>query len=142
MGGIIEARKLTSRRELFRLLIYVKPDYVAANAFSVNKPLAEKLLSIKPSRRSMQLEKCFNEVVSDFPPGAVIKDIDVMFNPDYKVDVLKILMASRKRKRYSVIWPGRCEDGKLIYGEEGFPDYKTYNIENYDITCVIGGYGK
>ena len=51
-------------------------------------------------------------------------------------------MASRKRKRYSVIWPGRCEEVKLIYGEEGFPDYKTYDIENYDITCVIGGYGK
>lgn len=69
MGGIIEARKLTSRRELFRLLIYVKPDYVAANAFSVNKPLAEKLLSItlasiylkaKPNKTTIQsLTMCF-----------------------------------------------------------------------------------
>jgi hypothetical protein len=51
-------------------------------------------------------------------------------------------MAARKRKRYSVIWPGKCENGKLIYGEEGYPDYRTYDIENYDITCVIGGYEK
>lgn len=137
MGGIIEARKLTSRRELFRLLIYVKPDYVAANAFSVNKPLAEKLLSIKPSRRSMQLEKCFNEVVSDFPPGAVIKDIDVMFNPDYKVDVMRILIAANKLKPISVIWPGRCAEGKLYYSEESLPDYKVFEIGDYDIYCVV-----
>ena len=109
---------------------------------SVSKPLAEALLACKPNRRSMKLEQIFNNILDTLPDGAVIKDIDVLFNPDYKVDVLKILIESRKRKRYSVIWPGRCEDGKLIYSEEGFPDYKTYNIENYDITCVIGGYGK
>ena len=68
--------------------------------------------------------------------GVTIKDIDVMFNPDYKVDVLKILIATRKRKNYSVIWPGKFEDGKLIYGEEGYPDYKVFNIADYDITCV------
>jgi hypothetical protein len=72
----------------------------------------------------------------------IIKDIDVMFNPDYKVDVLKILIAARKRKRYSVIWPGRFENGKLIYSEEGYADYKTYNLADYDVTCVIGGQGK
>ena len=65
-----------------------------------------------------------------------------MFNPEYKVDVLKILMAAEKEKHPSVIWPGRCENGKLIYSEEGYPDYKTYDIETYDITCVIGGYDK
>lgn len=109
---------------------------------SVGKLLAEALLECKPNRRSMKLEQIFNTVLDTFPDGVVIKDIDVMFNPDYKVDVLKILMASRKRKLYSVIWPGKCENGKLIYGEDGYPDYKTYDIENYDITCVIGGYDK
>ena len=55
------------------------------------------------------------------------------------MDVLKILISARKRKRYSVIWPGRFENGKLIYGEEGYPDYKVYRIEDYDITCVKSG---
>ena len=84
----------------------------------------------------MKLEQIFNTVLDRYPDGVAIKDIDVMFNPDYKVDVLKILIAARKRKRYSVIWPGRLEDGKLIYGEEGYPDYKVYEIADYDITCV------
>ena len=143
MGTIIEISRLPDDAAMVsRLLIYMNAIQKMHESRSVSKPLAEALLACKPNRRSMKLEQIFNNVLDTLPDGAVIKDIDVMFNPDYKVDVLKILMASRKRKRYSVIWPGRCEDGKLIYGEEGFPDYKTYNIENYDITCVIGGYGK
>lgn len=143
MGTIIEISRLPDDAAMIsRLLIYMKAIQKMHEPRSVSKPLAEALLAYKPNRRSMKLEQIFNNVLDTLPDGVVIKDIDVMFNPDYKVDVLKILMASRKRKRYSVIWPGRCEEGKLIYGEEGFPDYKTYNIENYDITCVIGGYGK
>ena len=143
MGTIIEISRLPDDATMVsRLLIYMKAIQKMHEPRSVSKPLAEALLACKPNRRSMELEQIFNNVLDTLPDGAVIKDIDVMFNPDYKVDVLKILMASRKRKRYSVIWPGRCEEGKLIYGEEGFPDYKTYDIENYDITCVIGGYGK
>ena len=143
MGTIIEISRLPDDAAMVsRLLIYMKAIQKMHEPRSVSKPLAEALLACKPNRRSMKLEQIFNNILDTLPDGVVIKDIDVLFNPDYKVDVLKILIESRKRKRYSVIWPGRCEDGKLIYGEEGFPDYKTYNIENYDITCVIGGYGK
>lgn len=143
MGTIIEISRLPDDAAMIsRLLIYMKAIQKMHEPKSVSKPLAEALLACKPNRRSMKLEQIFNNILDTLPDGAVIKDIDVLFNPDYKVDVLKILIESRKRKRYSVIWPGRCEDGKLIYSEEGFPDYKTYNIENYDITCVIGGYGK
>lgn len=143
MGTVIEFNSLPNEDAMLsRLLIYMKVIKKINEPKSVSKPLAEALLACKPNRRSMKLEQIFNNILDTLPDGEVIKDIDVLFNPDYQVDVLKILMAARKRKRYSVIWPGRCEDGKLIYGEEGFPDYKTYNIENYDITCVIGGYGK
>ena len=143
MGTVIEFNSLPNEDAMLsRLLIYMKVIKKINEPKSVSKPLAEALLACKPNRRSMKLEQIFNNILDTLPDGVVIKDIDVLFNPDYHVDVLKILMAARKRKRYSVIWPGRCEDGKLIYGEEGFPDYKTYNIENYDITCVIGGYGK
>lgn len=143
MGTVIEFNSLPNEDAMLsRLLIYMKVIKKINEPKSVSKPLAEALLACKPNRRSMKLEQIFNNILDTLPDGVVIKDIDVLFNPDYQVDVLKILMAARKRKRYSVIWPGRCENGKLIYGEEGYPDYKTYDIENYDITCVIGGYDK
>lgn len=143
MGMVIELKSLSDEDAMLsRLLIYIKVISNINEPKSVSKPLAEALLACKPNRRSIKLEQMFNNVLDTYPDGMVIRDIDVMFNPDYKVDVLKILMAARKRKKYSVIWPGKCENGKLIYGEEGFSDYKIYDVEDYDITCVIGGYGK
>jgi hypothetical protein len=143
MGEIIEISQLPDDEGMVsRLLVYLKLLKKLQEPKSVSKPLAEALLACKENRRSMKLEQIFNSVLDRYPDGVVIKDIDVLFHPNYQVDVLKILMAARKRKRYSVIWPGKCENGKLIYGEEGYPDYRTYDIENYDITCVIGGYEK
>lgn len=137
MGVIIEARKLSSRQELYRLVVFSRPGLAPSDAISINKPLAEKLIELKPSRRTMQLEKCFREVIEELPAGATIRDFDVMFNPDYKVDVMTILIAANKRKQISVIWPGHYDDGKLIYSEEFLPDYKSFEIKNYDIYCVV-----
>ena len=138
MGTIIEFHQVSDEQAMLnRLLVYFKAFQKMAEPRSVSKELAEGLLACKENRRSMKLEQIFNSVLDRYPDGVTIKDIDVLFNPDDKVDVLKILIAARKRKRYCVIWPGRFEDGKLIYAEEGYPDYKVYEIANYDITCVI-----
>lgn len=141
MGTIIEFHQAADEEAMLsRLLVYMKAIQKMLKPKSVSKELADGLLACKPNRRSMKLEQIFNTVLDKYPDGVTIKDIDVMFNPDYKVDVLKILISARKRKKYSVIWPGRFEDGKLIYGESGYSDYKTYSIADYDITFVkLGG---
>lgn len=137
MGTIIEFHQVADEQAMLnRLLIYMKAIQKMTEPQSVSKELADELLACKPNRRSMKLEQVLNKVLDRYPDGVTIKDVDVMFNPDYQVDVLKILIAARKRKKYSVIWPGRFEDGKLIYAEEGYPDYKVFNIADYDITFV------
>lgn len=141
MGNIIEFHQVADEEAMLsRLLVYMRTIQRLLEPKSVSKELADGLLACRSNRRSMKLEQIFNTVLDRYPDDVTIKDIDVMFNPEYKVDVLKILVAARKRKRYSVVWPGRFEDGKLVYGEEGYPDYKVYKIEDYDITFVkLGG---
>lgn len=71
------------------------------------------------------------------PDEVIIKDFDVLFNPEYKVDMMKIMVVACKIKPFSAIWPGTLVENKLIYAEEGFKDYKTYSVEDYDVTCII-----
>lgn len=137
MGTIIDISQIPDQETKFsRLLVYLNALQKIQEPQSVSKKLADGLLACRPDRRSIKLEQIFNLVLDYYPDGVIIKDIDVMFNPEYKVDVMKILIAARKRKQYSVIWPGIYEDEKLIYGEEGYIDYKVYKIADYDITCV------
>lgn len=140
MGVIIRARDYLPEKQMGMLkpIIFCVPSKeIAEKVVSVNKALAEELIKVRPNRRTVQLERCFNQVISGLPDGAVIKDFDVLFNPDYQVDVLKIFVTACKQKTFSVLWPGRPEGGKLYYAEEGFPDYKIYNIGDYDITCIV-----
>ena len=136
--GIIINKNDILQQTLFRLIIYTDNtcDF-ETSAVSINKRLAEKLRKLKPARRTMQLEKCFNEILDSLPEKVVIKDIDVMFNPAYKVDVIRILVEANKRHPFSLVWSGRYDDNRLLYGEEDLTDYKAYEISDYDIVCVV-----
>ena len=138
MGTIIDMRKMPNEEAVFRLLIYCKATQELSNeAVSANKYLACELLSCKPLQRTMKLETIFLKFLQEHPDNVLIKDIDVLFNPEYEVDVLKTLLSVYKRKKFRLIWSGSYRDGCLIYSEEGRSDYKTYNINEYDIMCVI-----
>ena len=136
MGIVLEPGQIIDENLFSRLVVYKKKIIELQKSKSISKELADSLLACRPNRRSMKLEQIFNTVLDRYPDGVTIKDIDVLFNPAYKVDVLKILISARKRKRYCVIWPGEFEDGKLIYGEEGYADYQVFNIADYDITFI------
>ena len=138
MGTLVEYRKMPDKHTVYRLLIYSKAiSEIASQATAVNKPIAAELVDLKPNRRTMQLEKCFVKVLESLPEQPIIKDIDVLFNPAYKVDVMKLLSSAYKQKQFSLVWPGSYADGKLTYSEEGYPDYRVYEINDYDIMYVI-----
>lgn len=140
MGNIVQYSKLSGQsiQGLMRPIVFCDSAYCnQANMFDINHALAEKLMKIKPERRSIRLEMCFNQILSGLPDNVIVKNFDVMFNPNYKVDVLQILIAANRKKTFSVLWPGKLLAGKLIYAEDGYVDYKEFDVNNYDITCVI-----
>ena len=140
MGKIIHSRSIygSERTGLLKPIIYCCPDKATVDsAVPMNHALAEKLSALKPKRRTMRLAACFEEILETLPDNVVIKDFDVMFNPDYKVDVLKIMVYVCKRKPFSIIWPGKYEDGKLFYAEDGCQDFKVFSVEEYDVTCIV-----
>lgn len=138
MGSSITQQQYLALTNMYRLVIFTTDAYEQkADAVSVNKRLAEELRKLKPTRRTMQLEKCFNKILDSLPEKVVIKDIDVMFNPAYRVDVIRILVEANKRHPFSLVWSGRYDDNRLLYGEEGLADYKAFEISDYDIVCVV-----
>lgn len=140
MGTIISVRNFSKNNisGMLKPIIYCCPyENIADMAVSINLPLAEKLAGCRRNRRTMRIEMFFNQILEQLPDGAVIKDFDVMFNPEYQVDVLKIMTVACKKKVFSVVWPGRYEEGKLFYAEDGYPDFKAFSIEEYDVTCII-----
>lgn len=140
MGIVISKRDLSTidKTRLMRPLIYCNPDKeIEERAVSLNVPLAKKLVTIDPKRRTLRMDRCIQQVLGGLSADAIIKEFDVLFNPEYEVDILRILIAQYRIKTFDVVWPGRYENGKLIYAEEEYRDYKIFEINKYDITCVV-----
>ena len=113
------------------------PKSIDVMTVSISRQLSKMLIQCVNKQRTRRLEAYFNEIIDTLPDDVAITDFDVMFNPEYKVDVLKILINAHRRKPFYIIWPGKYVDGILIYAETGYPDYKVFNVNDYDITCVI-----
>lgn len=140
MAVVVKKNKLAvfEKTGLPQPVIFCQPDPAFEEvAVSLNVQLAQKLSSLKPSRRTMRLEQCFRQVIDSLPENPTIQDFDVLFNPDYEVDVLRVMVSVGRSKPFQVVWPGKYEDGRLIYAEEGFRDYKVFEISKYDVTVVV-----
>lgn len=141
MGDIIKAYQFNSSESgsLMKPIIYCShTEELMSSAVSINFPLAKEFQKQSSTMmRTMRLEKNLQMVLETLDDNPVIKEFDVLFNPAYQTDVLKALINVCRKKQFSVIWPGRYADGKLYYAEEGYKDYKVYNIEDYDITVVV-----
>ena len=118
-------------------IIHCEKDKSEIHAISINKHLAEKLIGISPRRRSLKIAKILSGILSMLPENVVIKDFDVLFNPDYDIDLLKILINIRREKSFEVIWPSVYDDEKLVYSEKEYKDYKVFSLSEYDITCIV-----
>lgn len=123
---------------LMKPIIFCCPDEeLEKNAIALNVSIAEKLITTKPSRRSFKLPSIIDTIIADLPEDSIIKDFDVLFNPDYQIDVLQLLIAAYKKKEFAILWPGTYSDGKLMYAETDYSDFKIYDLDKYDVTCIV-----
>ena len=138
MGITIRADRLASGRIMKPIIYTARVNGVTDNKVSLNRSLAERLIKISsPRQRGMRMGQVLLDCIKNQPDNILIADIDAMFKPDYPIDVLKVLIEACRAKPFQVFWPGSYEDGTLIYSVPGMPDYKTYKIENYDVTVII-----
>lgn len=106
------------------------------NVLKVNGLLSEKLLNYQPKKRNLYIIDEFNKIIDNICEPILIKDFEILFDPGFQVDVLKLFIMTNRKKRIAVLWPGKCRYGKLTFAEPGYPDYKVYKIKDYDISCV------
>ena len=135
MGRMISKFQL-QQEYVSNLVIFCGDKEVNDNEISLNNELANKLLAIKESKRALKMQDLIYEIVKSHGENIIVRDIDIVFNPAYKIDVLKMFETLYKSIKFSLIWPGTYNECFLIYAEEGYKDYRKYDINNYDITGV------
>lgn len=103
--------------------------------FRVNLPLSKALLQYKPEERIIYIEKEMHKLLSK-PELVFLTDFEMLFDPRYEIDVLKIFCDRARHYPLIIKWPGSISHSKLIYAEYGDPDYHEYDCANYQVVIV------
>lgn len=123
---------------LMKPIVFCSPDEEQErDAVSLNVSVAEMLVKVKPQRRSFKIPSIIDNIIASLPPKSTIKDFDVLFNPEYQIDVLQLLIVACRKNEFSILWSGTYSEGRLIYAETGYADFKIFNLEKYDVTCIV-----
>lgn len=99
--------------------------------------VSEQLCSMPEESRKQNIvdvvKKVINGTASD---NVVVENIDLLFSPEYSLDVIKLFTLAGKNKRLIVLWEGTFKDGMITYAEPDCEDYHKYEIKNYDVYCI------
>jgi hypothetical protein len=132
-----EYRKYGSDR-LMKPVIFCRSDKeLAEKAIAMNVDIAKKLIDVEITQRSFKISDVIDSVIAELPENSTIKEFDVLFNPDYQINVLKLFIAACRKKEFAILWPGTFSEGKLMYARAGYSDFKIYDLDEYDVTCVV-----
>lgn len=141
MGIIIKRRDFPTIIEQTRQGVFVLAPKVAVpvNATFVNigLMLGERIYKAKeegaPVKISNELDAILGEELNDI----TLTNTDILFSPEYELDVIKLLLLVGRNQRLYVEWPGEIAGEKLTYSEPGRFDFKEYNIKDYVDTYVV-----
>ena len=99
--------------------------------------LSERLLRYPIEiRNSILIQELDKLLLNTDDNKLLIKNIDILVNPEYKIDILKYFYSLARGKKVAIEWNGSIKNDYLQYSEIGYLDYKRYSINKYDIICI------
>lgn len=109
-------------------------DYVI---IKLGQTLSNELKQIDKNIRNTEVEKVMKRIFSEvYSNRVIVTDIDILFNPYYKLDIIKLFIQLSRNKTFIIQWPGKLDSNNLIYSKPQYDDYKKYEIKDYNIICL------
>lgn len=141
MGTVIKRRDFPVVNEralqgLFLLAPNVNiPDSVPI--VNIGLMLSERIHEAKADGSPIDIANELNSILSKEHHDINLANTDILFSPEYELDVIKLLLQLGRNQRFYMQWPGEITGEKLTYSEPGRFDFKEYNIKDYVDTYVV-----
>ena len=103
---------------------------------SLNRDLAAKLMKLPIEQRSQSIMEKTREILGQNHSGVIIRDFEILFDPSYHLDVLKMFCELARQFRIAVVWCGSFHENTLKFAEPGYSDYHSYHVDHYAVYCI------
>lgn len=96
-----------------------------------------EMIKHKQLKREHDVESILENIIFKLElDKIIITNIDVLFNPSYRLNVIKFFISISRNRNIILNWPGQYDSENLIYSEPEYDDYKKYPIKDYDVICL------
>ena len=141
MGTAIDRKFFRTRRTAIpQALFFLQSDrLLPADAASVNLGIAipEAMRNVPPAKQPQVLQSTVERLLDVEFPDVILRRIDILFDPVWHIDALKLLLAVGRNRRIYVLWPGVIKGNILEYAEQGRPDYKRFDLSGYVDAYIV-----
>lgn len=118
-------------------LDFIRDKFKDYRYISLGELLSAELMKSEKEKRSSMIESELEKLLTTNGSNEIIiSDIDILFNPEYRLDVIKSFVNLSRNKNLIIQWPGEYHGGNLIYSKQEYSDYKRYLIKDYDAICL------
>ena len=107
---------------------------------SIGTVLGAALLDLDPARRPEKVFPVLSRVVAEHKPGLVLcVDADILFEPDLRLDALRLLRELSRTAPLVVTWAGGYAAGVLTYATADPPHahYRAWRDPGLCDDCIV-----
>jgi len=110
---------------------------VNASVVNVGLLLSERMLRVKTEGLSTSITSELDNILDEDHGDILLTNTDILFAPEYGLDVIKLLLQLGRNQRLYLPWPGEIAGERLTYSEPSRFDFKEYNVKDYVDTYVV-----
>lgn len=147
MGAVISLSTLSKemlRKATAPIILCSFPNRVARlmegsqyTLLNLNIRLAEELVKYPAEQRPQRANDEVMSIISQCNAPILLEDYEILFDPRYDIDAIKVFTELSRRQKVVVKWCGKLNGNSLEYATPDDKDYHSFKIQDYDIICVI-----
>ena len=98
---------------------------------NLNLELSSRLLEYSIKQRPLKVAEIMEDLMEARPSPVILDKLDILFEPTLQTKPLPLLQSLSRSKTIIAFWSGSLKDNKLYYAEPGYPEYRSYPVEDF-----------
>ena len=98
---------------------------------NLNLELSARLLEYSIKQRPLKVAEIMADLIEALPAPIVLDKLDILFEPSLQTDPLALLKSLSRSKTIIAFWSGSLKDNKIYYAEPGYPEYRSYYVQDF-----------
>jgi hypothetical protein len=112
-------------------------DALGSPVVNVGRCLSERLLSVRPRFRPIEVARQLDEILPDGGP-AILDNTEILFEPALEQEPLQLLRSLARNRLVVAAWNGHVDDGHLTYGPSSHPAARRYRATGLLVVTLSG----